>query len=112
MSKDQWEIKNTPEHNRFLKVRNSFNDDEYDDYKILVVITHKYNTNDDILFPMPQTLAFINGFEEYILDDNKLFAYIASDMNNGVVNLYGYVKDHNVAIHHCIEYFKNIQIIK
>lgn len=104
---DQWEIKDTAGLNRFLKVRSSLKIKEYKDLGVLLTITHKYNTNDDMIFPMPQTLAFINGFEDHLLQNDKELVYIANDVHDGIINLYAYISnDAQKAIDFCIEYFK------
>ena len=100
---EHWEIKNTSSFNRFLKVRTHITDTTK---PILLTITHKYNTSDDMLFPLPQTLAFVHGLEEHLLEKQSDLEYFASDIDNGIVNLYAYINDPDKAIHYCIEYCK------
>lgn len=100
---ERWEIKDTSSFNRFLKVRTDLSNIEN---PILLTITHKYNTSDDMLFPLPQTLAFVHGLEEHLLGEKNQLVYFASDIDNGTVHMYAYIHNPDNAINFCIEYCK------
>jgi hypothetical protein len=104
---NSWELKQSDDLNRVLKLKNIEPNIEYNS---LLVITHRYNSSDDVLFPEPVTLGFFIEFESIVLsaiEDIGLGVYVVSDIYMGEMKFYLYVKDYDRVIKKVIEYIKN-----
>ncbi len=111
LNEDKWTLcQNVSNINQMLKVRIDLDDligDE--EYPNLVVIKHRYTTSDDVLFPELSTLSYFAAFEEKCLENlekNRSLKFVASDINEGMVQIYVYCKDEQKSIRDCIEFFK------
>lgn len=106
----KWILKDSGNINRMLKVRDELKDfNGKEQYPLLLTITHKYATSDDVLFPEPVTLAFFAGFEQNCLEplqEQGSIKFVASDINTGLLKLYIYTKDAQQTIFDTIEYLK------
>lgn len=111
MNEDKWILCQKVDNlNQMLKVRidiNNFSSNEQ--YPNLLIIKHKYTTSDDVLFPELSTLSYFAAFEEKCLEkleEEKSLIYVASDINEGLIQLFVYCKDEQKSILDCIEFFK------
>ncbi len=112
INEDKWALcQKINNINQMLKVRVDIKDlIASEDYSNLLIIKHRYTTSDDVLFPELSTLSYFAAFEDKcltILEKNKSIVFVASDINEGVVQLYIYCKDEKKTIHDCIKFFKN-----
>ena len=112
INEDKWALcQNVSNINQMLKVRIDINDlIANEDYSNLLIIKHRYTTSDDVLFPELSTLSYFAAFEDKCLsnlEENKSLVFVASDINEGSVQIYVYCKDEKKTISDCIDFFKN-----
>jgi len=112
LNEDKWTLcQDVSNINQMLKIRTDINDViGHKEYPNLVIIKHKYTTSDDVLFPELSTLSYFAAFEEKCLnklEDNESLIFVASDINEGLFQLYVYCKDDKKTIYDCIDFFKN-----
>ncbi len=111
-NEDKWTLcQKVSNINQMLKVRVDINDKIADiNYPNLLTIKHKYTTSDDVLFPELSTLSYFAAFEEKCLEkleEAGSLIFVASDINDGMVQLYVYCKDEQKTILECINFLKN-----
>jgi len=111
-NEDKWTLcQQVSNINQMLKVRVDINDKIADEnYPNLLTIKHKYTTSDDVLFPELSTLSYFAAFEEKCLaklEESGSLIFVASDINDGMVQLYVYCKDEQKTILECINFLKN-----
>ena len=111
-NEDKWTLcQKVSNINQMLKVRVDINDKIADiNYSNLLTIKHKYTTSDDVLFPELSTLSYFAAFEEKCLEkleEAGSLIFVASDINDGMVQLYVYCKDEQKTILECINFLKN-----
>lgn len=112
INEDKWTLcQKVSNINQMLKVRVDINDlIANENFPNLLVVKHRYTTSDDVLFPELSTLSYFAAFEEKCLEKlelNKSLIFVASDINEGMVQLYVYCKDEQKSILDCIDFFKN-----
>lgn len=112
INEDKWTLcQNVSNINQMLKVRVDINDlIANKEYSNLLIIKHKYTTSDDVLFPELSTLSYFAAFEEKCLEkleENKSLIFVATDINEGMLQIYVYCKDEQKTIYDCIDFFKN-----
>lgn len=112
LNEDKWALcQKVSNINQMLKVRTDINDlIGNEEYPNLLVIKHKYTTSDDVLFPELSTLSYFAAFEEKCLEkleEKKSLIFVATDINEGMVQVYVYCKDEKQSILDCIDFFKN-----
>jgi len=111
INEDKWILcQKVSNINQMLKVRADINDSiGNEQYPHLVTIKHKYTTSDDVLFPELSTLSYFAAFEEKCLEkleEQKSLIFVATDINEGMVQLYVYCKDEQKTILDAIDFFK------
>jgi len=111
-NEDKWTLcQKVSNINQMLKVRVDIKDKIADNkYPNLLTIKHKYTTSDDVLFPELSTLSYFAAFEEKCLEkleQSGSLIFVASDINDGMVQLYVYCKDEQKTILECINFLKN-----
>jgi|GEM_PF-1282510 len=111
-NEDKWTLcQKVSNINQMLKVRVDINHKIADsNYPNLLTINHTYTTSDDVLFPELSTLSYFAAFEEKCLEkleENDSLIFVASNINEGLVQLYVYCKDEQKTIFECINFLKN-----
>ena len=111
INEDKWTLcQKVSNVNQMLKVRMDVNEYIGDkEYSTLLVIKHKYTTSDDVLFPELSTLSYFAAFEEKCLEElekQKSLIFVATDINEGMFQIYVYCKDEKKTILDTIEFFK------
>lgn len=111
MNDEVWMLcQNVSNINQMLKIRIDLDEMiENKNYSNLLIVKHKYTTSDDVLFPELSTLSYFAAFEEKSLqkqEENKDIVFVASDINEGMVQLYMYCKDVQKSIYDCIDFLK------
>jgi len=103
---DNWELKECIDLNRMLKVRTDLNLINKEEYPHLIILTHRYATSDDVLFPEPSTLGFFATFEEKCLKKLESAIYVAQDIHTGLLGIYIYTYNYKKTIIETIEHLK------
>jgi len=103
---DNWKLVESTDINRMLKVRTDLNQINKEEYPHLIILTHRYATSDDILFPEPSTLAFFATFEEKSLKKLESGIYVAQDIHTGLLDIYIYTYNYKKTIIETVEYLK------
>ncbi len=108
---DKWTLcQKVTNINQLLKVRIDIDDKIADErFPNQLIIKHKYTTSDDVLFPELSTLSYFAAFEEKCLEkleEEESLIFVATDINEGMVQLYVYCKDEQKTILDCIEFLK------
>ncbi len=108
---DKWTLcQKVSNVNQMLKVRTDINElIGNKEYPTLLVIKHKYTTSDDVLFPELSTLSYFAAFEEKCLEElekQKSLIFVATDINEGMLQIYVYCKDEQKTILDSIEFLK------
>lgn len=111
INEDKWALcQKVSNVNQMLKVRTDINALIGDkEYPTLLVIKHKYTTSDDVLFPELSTLSYFAAFEEKCLEaleTQKSLIFVATDINEGMLQIYVYCKNEQQTILDSIEFFK------
>ena len=111
INEDKWALcQKVTNINQLLKVRIDIDDKIANEaYPNLLVVKHRYTTSDDVLFPELSTLSYFAAFEEKCLEkleEQKSLIFVATDINEGMVQLYVYCKDEQKTILDCIEFLK------
>ena len=112
MNEEKWTLcQNVSNINQMLKVRIDIDDIiASKDYPNLLIIKHKYTTSDDVFFPELSTLSYFTAFEEKCiekLEEEKSLIFVATDINEGMVQVYVYCKDEKKSIYACIDFLKH-----
>lgn len=103
---DNWKLKESSDLNRMLKVRTDLESIKKEEYPHLIILTHRYATSDDVLFPEPSTLGFFAGFEERCLANLTAGVYVAQDIHTGLLDIHIYTNDYKTTITETVEYLK------
>lgn len=112
LNENKWTLcQNVSNINQMLKIRIDLDDlIGNKEYPNLLIIKHQYTTSDDVLFPELSTLSYFAAFEEKCLEkleENKSLIFVATDINEGMIQLYVYCKDEKKSIYDCIDFLKN-----
>lgn len=105
---NNWELKPCDDLNRMLKVRTDLSLINKQEYPHLIILTHRYATSDDLLFPEASTLAFFAAFEEKCLETLESGIYVAQDIYTGLLEIYIYTFNYKKTIIETVEYL-NLQ---
>lgn len=107
---ENWQLKQTSNINRILRVKQNLGKIDTISKKNLLVIKHNYFIADDIMFPDAACLAFFTSFEQnhlkYLEQQNKILL-VAVDIFEGEMKFYIYCKDTQTCIYDCISYLKS-----
>ncbi len=101
---ENWQLKPCKDINRILKIRSDLDDFDKLHFPMLLTVSHRYTSSDDILFPEPATLAFITNLEENFLLDFEHGVYAAQDIDTGIIDTHIYVNDYKKSIFEIIKF--------
>lgn len=102
-------VENSENLNQMLKVREDFEEIKNSEFAELLLVTHNYQADEDTLFPDVAVLSFFTAFEHnclHGLDEKNALKFVASNINEGIMQWYLYTKDARKSIHDCIEFLK------